>query len=174
MYRIGHEYPVLCHYEEKLETIVYNKKYHPEDIWKDNFDYNLYKPYTVTTLNKYITHVYDHSHTDVENGQLESHYHIDTRWDILLTEYNLQTFLRIDKSIFNPKIVNLIFKKNNEMLITNTNLISKSKLKHNCIYKGKCPHRGFDLSNTKQIDGVITCPLHGLKFSNQTKKLIKK
>ena len=48
--------------------------------------------------------------------------------------------------------------------ITPVNLISKSKLKHKCIHKGKCPHKGYDLSQVKAIDSKITCPLHGLEF----------
>jgi len=60
---------------------------------------------------------------------------------------------------------------------THVDLIKKSKLKHNCIYKGKCPHRGFDLSNTKPTiddngESVIRCPLHSLKFNAKTKQLI--
>ena len=55
-------------------------------------------------------------------------------------------------------------------VITPVKFISKSKLKHKCIYKGKCPHRGYDLSQETPINGVITCPLHGLKFDVKTKK----
>ena len=41
------------------------------------------------------------------------------------------------------------------------------------IHKGKCPHRGFDLSNEiPNKEGIITCPLHNLKFNAETKKLI--
>lgn len=29
----------------------------------------------------------------------------------------------------------------------------------------RCPHKGIDLSSIHPIDGVITCPAHGLKFS---------
>jgi len=64
---------------------------------------------------------------------------------------------------------------------TPVQLIRQSKLKHNCIHKGKCPHRGFDLSNvTPTLEGigrdaieVITCPLHSLKFNATTKQLIE-
>jgi nitrite reductase/ring-hydroxylating ferredoxin subunit len=37
---------------------------------------------------------------------------------------------------------------------------------------GKCPHKGIDLSNIEAEDGVITCPLHGLRFSEETKEII--
>jgi len=54
--------------------------------------------------------------------------------------------------------------------ITPSDFISKSKLKHKCIVKGKCPHRGYYLSQVPEHNGMITCPLHGLKFKD--KKLI--
>lgn len=31
-----------------------------------------------------------------------------------------------------------------------------------------CPHKGADLSTAEVKDGVITCPLHGLKFCSKT------
>ena len=37
----------------------------------------------------------------------------------------------------------------------------------------KCPHRGYDLSKEPIVNGVITCPLHNLKFDAITKKIIK-
>jgi nitrite reductase/ring-hydroxylating ferredoxin subunit len=60
-----------------------------------------------------------------------------------------------------------------EKFITPVSLIKNSKLKHNCIHKGKCPHRGYDLSNEiPNENGIITCPLHGLQFDKITKKLL--
>ena len=52
--------------------------------------------------------------------------------------------------------------------------IKNSKLKHKCIHKGKCPHRGYDLSNVDPIDNQIHCPLHGLIFDAETKKIINR
>lgn len=57
--------------------------------------------------------------------------------------------------------------------ITPVGAITNVKLKHKCIHKGKCPHRGYDLSQVNpDRDGKITCPLHGLQFDALTKKLL--
>lgn len=119
--------------------------------------------------------VYDHPHNDIENGQKETHYHLDTRY-IHKREIPLySTHLRINfplqlKQKFEFR--ELIKWRQEEIIATGVNLISKSKLKRNCIHKGKCPHRGYDLSQIEPIDGVITCPLHSLKFNSITKQLI--
>lgn len=36
----------------------------------------------------------------------------------------------------------------------------------------QCPHRGVSLESIKPICGVIVCPLHGLCFDSETKKVI--
>ena len=33
-----------------------------------------------------------------------------------------------------------------------------------CLTRGVCPHRGYDLRNEAVVDGVVTCPLHGLRW----------
>ncbi len=35
-----------------------------------------------------------------------------------------------------------------------------------------CPHHGTNLKSCKVIDGVITCPAHGLRFSAKTGELV--
>ena len=133
-------------------------------------------------MQMFITPVINHPHSDIENGQLNTHYHADFR------------FIKVDK-FGNPinKHSSHIFghsarpeiKLHGELMyillpvingtnlnITPANLIAKSKLKHNCIYNGKCPHRGYNLSQIDAIDGVITCPLHGLEFDGITKKIL--
>lgn len=37
---------------------------------------------------------------------------------------------------------------------------------------GRCPHRGVLLNSVPVIDGVITCPNHGLRFNAETKQCI--
>lgn len=34
-----------------------------------------------------------------------------------------------------------------------------------------CPHRGFDLSHEPVVNGVVTCPLHGLRWNIETGEL---
>lgn len=128
----------------------------------------------------YITPIYNHPHNDVENGQKETHYHTDYR------------FVRTDKNghpINRHKVHRFVHEARPRIPLhgdleyillpvinpqvspraTSVQLIGKSKLKHKCIHKGKCPHRGYDLSQEVPVDGVITCPLHGLKFNNAGK-----
>lgn len=124
-----------------------------------------------------VTPVINHPHNDKENGQPETHYHIDYR------------FLKHENDRHFPTVINrhskYFFGKNirpeekihgdlkyfplpviNEEFAGQTSVLQilQSKLKHKCIYKGKCPHRGYDLSQVNAIDGKITCPLHGLEF----------
>ena len=124
---------------------------------------------------EYILPLYNHPHNDVENGQNEVHYHQNTKY---MTSHNYGLF----KSFKNGRVVlpledgeYLDFRmlqkiSEKEVLPTSISLISKSKLKHKCIHKGKYPHRGYDLSDEKpDKEGIITCPLHGLKFKKSGK-----
>lgn len=36
-----------------------------------------------------------------------------------------------------------------------------------------CPHKGVDLSGIQPVDGVITCPLHGLGWCAETGELVR-
>ena len=36
------------------------------------------------------------------------------------------------------------------------------------VMDGRCSHAGYDLSNGKFRDGVVTCPLHGAEFEIRT------
>ncbi len=140
---------------------------------------------------EYITPVINHPHNDKENGQNEIHYHADFRFinhNFKLTRKgkkvgisfrshsrhifadNLRPELNID-----GELVYILLPVISEHFLYNTESeqISNSKLKHNCIYKGKCPHRGYELSQVNAVNGVIQCPLHGLKFDEKTKQLLK-
>lgn len=131
---------------------------------------------------EYITPVINHPHNDVENGQRITHYHADLRF--LKFDYDCDGMLRIknehSKYIFcennrptlrvDGEIVHILLPVINENFagLTHPVHIKKSKLKHNCIYKGKCPHRGYDLSQVPIVNDVIMCPLHGLRFDAAT------
>lgn len=115
--------------------------------------------------------IYPHLHNDKENGQLEQHYHRDTRFDSPnYIPVRLVPGLDGVTDIIENKLAKCI--STTEKVITPIEFIKKSKLKHKCIHKGKCPHRGYDLSEESAIDGVITCPLHGLKFDEMTGRII--
>jgi len=129
----------------------------------------------------FITPVINHPHNDKENGQKEVHYHADYRFVKHKSDNNFPTVINNhSKHVFcfnirpsmltNEQLEYFILPVVNEQFIgiTPKEFIAKSKLKHKCIHKGKCPHRGYDLSQSKAIDGKITCPLHGLQFDAGT------
>lgn len=132
----------------------------------------------------YYSPVINHPHTDRENGQNEAHYHTDTRF--MYDEKNVETNKANipkgyeHKSYFRPEhtedteiqYLPLVLTHRISGGTTPSSSIKKSKLAHDCIHNGKCPHRGYDLTNEIPIDGVITCPLHGLRFDAETKKLL--
>jgi hypothetical protein len=131
-----------------------------------------------------IIPVINKPHSDKENGQSEIHYHIDTRFidttnsyfkdredvSMSLDSFNSRPQNKID-GIFDRFVLPVF----NETFgnATPSSLVRNSKLKHKCIHKGKCPHRGMDLSQVEPVDGVITCPLHSLQFDAKTKQLKK-
>lgn len=170
---------------------------HFDQIWEQEnwLDYNeisaKYPP--KPEIKKQVLPLIDHPHSDKENGQIEIHYHIDTRYmyeqNHLSQGTEIAKFghsrISVDKKgnlhpfysgkgMVQPKFDYFMLEKTDKTYrgITPTGLIKNSKLKHKCIHNGKCPHRGFDLSNVKPINGVITCPLHGLQFDAKSKKLL--
>lgn len=145
-----------------------------QDLWMDLEDYSI-------KHNRFyykIIPLINHPHSDKENGQKEVHYHADTRYNgnqpSLGEKYKIDiTDSRPIKNRYTTRYFNLVRYKDEHSGITPVELIKNSKLKHKCIHKGKCPHRGFDLSNEiPNKEGIITCPLHNLKFNAETKKLI--
>jgi hypothetical protein len=130
----------------------------------------------------YITPVFNHPHNDKENGQVKVHYHADFRF----IRYDKKGIIRKHSRHFFGHQVRPILGKHgnleyiplpvvNEIFVDATpkEFIKNSKLKHRCIHKNKCPHRGYDLSQVKDVNGIITCPLHGLQFYSDTKLLIE-
>ena len=133
------------------------------------------------TNNKiHVLPVINHPHNDIENGQKSIHYHLDYRFIKHENDGDFPTIINThSKHVFGAElrpnkkfgklefhllpVINEDFKG-----ITHVDLIKNSKLKHKCIHKGKCPHRGYDLSQVKADEnGVKTCPLHGLKFNKK-------
>lgn len=133
--------------------------------------------YLILMKSMFITPVINHPHNDKENGQSEAHFHIDYRFLKHKNDGNFPTVINKDSKYYfglevrpqkelHGELQYFLMPVVNEDFVgvTDLDLIAKSKLKHNCIYKGKCPHRGYDLSQVKAIDGKIICPLHGLAF----------
>ena len=126
----------------------------------------------------HILPIINHPHNDIENGQLETHYHLDYRFirhskdgdfPTIRNSHSLHIFgseIRPKQSFGNLEY-HLLPVINEEFSgVTPVGFIEKSKLKNKCLHKGKCPHRGYDLSQVKPIGGIITCPLHGLQFNS--------
>lgn len=132
---------------------------------------------------EFVIPIINHPHNDIENGQEEVHYHADFRF-VELREKDGAMFVYLENDtkcyVYNlrPTLKDGEFKyiilkviNGNKHLTTPVEFIKKSKLKHKCIHKGKCPHRGYDLSQVSEDEnGIVTCPLHGLQFKD--KKLI--
>lgn len=125
--------------------------------------------------------VINHPHSDMENGQKEPHYHRDFRFSPISARHYLNNstmsvriYLKIDDAFKNKKLEYFAMTcvSLQQGVITPPFMIRNSKLKHKCIHKGKCPHRGYDLSQEVPRDGKITCPLHGLQFDSITKALM--
>lgn len=165
---IGEFYRRLCLIETvKLDLIL-------EDDWLDYTE----KYIKTDCFAVNIIPLRDHPHTDIENGQKEIHYHIDSRFASTLHGFSR---LRINlplKSNERLEYRDVECIGNEERWSTDVNFIRNSKLKHKCIHKGKCPHRGYDLSSTlptlnqKTNEWEIICPLHSLRFDANTKELI--
>jgi hypothetical protein len=130
----------------------------------------------------FITPVIDHPHSDRENGQTEIHYHADYRF--IRTDLNLKPVRNHSRHIYlhaerpvvgrDGHLIHYPLPVVSEQFanITHPNLIRRSKMKRKCIHRGRCPHRGYDLSQVAPVDGVITCPLHGLRFDASTNVII--
>lgn len=164
---VGNYYIVPC-----LEYIVNNKEEIEEDfLWRD-LKNNKYKQ----NKRKLCIPIINFPHSDSENGQDYIHYHADTRFidNKLFFDLSNEDILR-PKKIENSKVIYRTKLCVHEKIysITNSIFIKNTKLKHKCIYNGKCPHKGYDLSNVIPESNIITCPLHGLKFSKETGILIK-
>lgn len=140
-----------------------------QDNWMDSDDSLMGK------FKELLTPLIDHLHTDKENGQFEPHYHADTRYRRSDTSGLVRIYPH-ELGIYEFIAYRDVEKISEEWgAKTPTSFISKSKLKHKCIHKGKCPHRGFDLTNVKPDEnGEIVCPLHSLRFDAKTKKLLTK
>jgi hypothetical protein len=151
---------VLCLVEYKLVPVQ------EDEMWLD------VEPFPQTyKRQETVVPLYDLLHNDKESGQDVFHYHVNNRY-----VKGFPDRLRVDMPLKENQSLQYRFikkVKDVETATTATELVNTSKLKHKCIVNGKCPHKGYDLTNElPDENGVVTCPLHGLKFNKQ-KQLIK-
>ena len=181
---IGEYYLVPCIIKEYLHSKTKDDEERDNNWEIVKGELNIRKEKS-SKITKYIYPIINHLHCDKENGQDYKHYHIDFRF-IEMDDNSIPKQLH-SNHVFGADIRYNVIANNKEyeiqyhklkcvrttnLFITNVTAIKKSKLKHNCIYKNKCPHRGYNLSQEPIINGVIQCPLHGLRFDAKTKEII--
>jgi hypothetical protein len=123
-------------------------------------------------------------HDDIEHINFEKiHYHLDTR------------FLRVSKDLLEGAPYRPLHERNNVPLRPlkfarrtcireplSFNGPSHFTVKFEAAFAGKqcgkgkrgwvCPHKYFPLGSVKAIDGVLKCPLHGLRIDAETGKCL--
>lgn len=181
---IGEYYLVLCAMipsPEKIQEPIWHYEFETEYEYEVSSDGDLRITHTEQRLvakrqvgehpidNPIAVPVHNHPHNDIENGQPYAHYHIDTRFVERLSDLYP---IRIDAKGAQLEYHAKQLLHETEYMPTGFGFIASSKLKHKCIHKGKCPHRGYNLSNIQPVNGEIHCPLHGLRFDAKTKKLL--
>jgi hypothetical protein len=143
------------------------------------------KRYYVPRQPKLVVYpIINHLHHDKEHGQDYYHYHIDFRFIALKKpksnmhvhpilgpmghiyapsiRYDLKDDVSKDYKIEYHAFKCLRTKQHGIAGTVYTDKLSEPYVKNN-----KCPHKGYDLSQeTPDKDGIITCPLHGLRFKN--------
>lgn len=133
-------------------------KVEPEWEYKNGELTAVYNGYAQYMANRTIYPVINHPHNDHENGQHYVHFHVDYRFVVLKRDgyfpepkqlhphHNFAPSLRFD--IHDEKDENYKLEYHMMKCIRTYQMgiggsTHNSKLKHNCIYKGKCPHRGW-------------------------------
>lgn len=170
---------MIEHTNNLTRPLKLNDLYYVPCFFKEYKNYLKYNGIN-NIIEKLIIPYIDYYHDDVENGQKEKHYHFDDRFIPVDNDTKIPSFYPTRFTNFQMLITEKYYKRDIIMKCVSLKIdsitplfnIKNSKLKHKCIHKNKCPHRGYDLSNELVINGIITCPLHNLKFDSITKKLL--
>jgi hypothetical protein len=127
-------------------------------------------------------------HDDPEIGAPFQHYHLDFRF---LTEWSLKKagFAWVlaqphgygethQRKFYQEEIVYRRMKCKREMPqyprhIARWMPTLCAKYKGSRLVNGKCPHKGIDLSGCVPVNGVVTCPGHGLMWDVETGKMVE-
>jgi hypothetical protein len=137
----------------------------------------------------FIWPVVDHIHTDEGYGQPNPHYHIDWRFmsQKIINEQRAWFALGLNPEIETEYFVpimkdELIEEFYMEWEYLRDHCFPKtqtfSALRDLMLQKGakmkrmRCPHHGTNLLSCKPVDGVVTCPQHGLKWNIKTGVLV--
>ena len=176
--KIGQEYLVPCilkhRTRDKIEAEWVNGEYEQKVVeiynWIEVFP------------------VLNNLHSDKESGQDYKHYHVDNRF-FPPNKYSYRKQNRLYNNHFFTKEPRCDF-KNGEVIpkiqylnlrcfnteityITVSQVVNNLKFKHKCAKNMKCLHRGTSLEGLRDRNGIITCPLHGLKYRKENMELIR-
>ncbi len=166
--------PVLCYAvrREVRENVVVEI-----NPWGEYDEHNMSAGFRAPTdAVIHMVPVIGHLHNDP--GQEAPHYHIDLRyaepWMTARFGSRIPVTPEIQSEVWLFKM-RMDATDSDYIGTTNPDLVQKSEISCDHLIKGHiCPHRGFDLSTVEPVDGVLTCPLHGLQFCAKTKKLLNK
>lgn len=168
--------PVLCLWRDANRHPTKRRFLTEEEMWMDLIIPEGYddtgRPFFIEPVpyKLEIVPIYDCEHDDKESGQDYKHYHRDYRYKVpeeLLGRYKVGSDPRPQlKDYEGILMLNLELVSAYDYSYTSNSMIpSYTGMKLNC---KTCPHRGFNLENTKAVNGIIKCPLHGTKIDEET------
>jgi len=111
------------------------------------------------------------AHRDTEDGQPDLHYHLDDRFiEDVMIPMALRLSVQRGGVTWRPMVV--LRSQLATLFQTSIHLISNAinGIPCNRIVNGRCPHKGFNLAQVEAVNGVITCPMHGMRFNSYTGK----
>lgn len=132
--------------------------------------------------------VFSESHSDGKYGRGNEHFHVDWRFasewliekkrkdfetvfhsDVINREY----FTPIDKEwVLEDIYTEMKYLRDFPEFPKASFRLLEDKMKDAIMKYMICPHHGTNLISCRPIDGVVTCPQHGLKWNINTGKLV--
>lgn len=110
-------------------------------------------------------------HRDELDRQPERHFHVDHRFRAERSVLGLRPVLGEHTSLKWHRMRVLSSNPNGDATPVGFIHNAIAALPCNAMLKGKCPHKDFNLAQVEaDANGVITCPMHGMRFSKFTGK----
>lgn len=103
-------------------------------------------------------------HRDEHDGQLETHYHNDERFQV---DPTIKRLFPTDHSRIEWRPAAVVRSQPTYKTRTSVEYIEKGikHLKCNALIKGRCPHKGFNMDQIILNEhGIKVCPMHGMRF----------
>jgi hypothetical protein len=135
--------------------------------------------------------VLDIAHKDGIYGQPNSHYHVD--WRFVLEQHieaqerafkhlyprfqdaeNLHYFAPVmETEVVKEEYIPLLYKRHFREFPQSQGFNTLKDIMKDVQMKNmKCPHHNYDMKSCQVIDGIVTCPMHGLQWNVNTGKLV--